>query len=46
LSVGEVAELMDIEPGHVRVLVHRAAIGLRTLLGPSFGPAPVAEESP
>jgi RNA polymerase sigma-70 factor, ECF subfamily len=46
LSVGEVAEQMGIEPGHVRVLVHRAAVGLRSLLGPSFGPATVAEQSP
>jgi RNA polymerase sigma-70 factor, ECF subfamily len=46
LSVGEVAEQMGIEPGHVRVLVHRAAVGLRGLLGPSFGPATVSEESP
>jgi RNA polymerase sigma-70 factor, ECF subfamily len=46
LSVGEVAELMNIEPGYVRVLVHRAALGLRTLLGPSFGPAPISEELP
>jgi len=46
LDVGEVAELMNIEPGHVRVLVHRAALGLRVLLGPSFGPAPISEESP
>ncbi len=29
LSVGEVAELMDIETGHVRVLGHRAAVALR-----------------
>ena len=46
LSVGEVAKLLEIEPGHVRVLVHRAAVGLRCLLGPSFGPAPISEESP
>jgi RNA polymerase sigma-70 factor (ECF subfamily) len=46
LSPGDVAELMGIEPGHVRVLVHRAAAGLRALLGPSFGPAPVSEELP
>jgi RNA polymerase sigma-70 factor (ECF subfamily) len=46
LSVDEVAALMNIEPGHVRVLVHRAAVGLRVLLGPSFGPASMKEESP
>ncbi|HEV3138113.1 MAG TPA: sigma-70 family RNA polymerase sigma factor [Pirellulales bacterium] len=46
LSPSDVAELMGIEPGHVRVLVHRAAAGLRTFLGPSFGPAPISEESP
>jgi RNA polymerase sigma factor (sigma-70 family) len=45
LSPTDVAELMGIEQGHLRVLVHRAAAGLRTLLGPSFGPAPISEDS-
>jgi len=31
LTPNEVAELMDIESGHARVLVHRAAVRLRTL---------------
>jgi RNA polymerase sigma-70 factor (ECF subfamily) len=42
----EVARVMAIEPGHARVLVHRAAAGLRRALGPSYGPASLAEESP
>jgi RNA polymerase sigma-70 factor (ECF subfamily) len=46
LSPDEVAELMDLDPGHVRVLVHRAAGGLRELLGPTFGHTPIPEESP
>jgi RNA polymerase sigma factor (sigma-70 family) len=46
LSPDDVAQTMGIEPGHVRVLVHRAAVCLRTILGPSFGPAPISEESP
>jgi len=46
LSPNEVAELMGLEPGHVRVLVHRAAASLRTALGPSFDPKPISEESP
>ncbi|HEX4145658.1 MAG TPA: RNA polymerase sigma factor [Pirellulales bacterium] len=45
LSVDEVAEQMGIESGHVRVLAHRAAVGLRTLLGRSFGPATISEDS-
>ena len=46
LGSDEVAQLLGIERGHVRVLVHRAAVALRTLLGPTFGPAPVSEELP
>ncbi len=46
LNPNEVAEQMSIDPGHVRVLVRRAAVGLRTRLGPSCGPAPISEESP
>lgn len=46
LSPHDVAESMVIEPGHVRVLVHRAAASLRTLLGPSLGHAPLSEELP
>jgi RNA polymerase sigma-70 factor, ECF subfamily len=46
LSPAEVATAMQIEPGHVRVLVHRAAAGLRELLGPSYGPRSFSEESP
>lgn len=44
LDVDEVAEQMTIEPGNVRVLVHRAAIGIRAILGPAYGPAPISEE--
>jgi RNA polymerase sigma-70 factor (ECF subfamily) len=43
-SVDEVAEQMAIAPGHVRVLVHRAAVGIRAVLGPAYGPAPLSEE--
>jgi RNA polymerase sigma-70 factor (ECF subfamily) len=46
LSPDEVAQLMGVEPGHVRVLVHRAAAGLRDLLGPSFGPPHLSERTP
>jgi RNA polymerase sigma-70 factor (ECF subfamily) len=46
LTVDEVSEQMAIEPGHVRVLVHRAAVALRDLLGPSYGPATVSGELP
>jgi RNA polymerase sigma-70 factor, ECF subfamily len=46
LSPDEIGKLMGVEPGHVRVLVHRAAAGLRSLLGASFGPAFISEESP
>ena len=46
LSPAEIAEQLQIEPGNLRVLVHRAAAGLRRLLGPSFGLAPISEESP
>ncbi|HTU25239.1 MAG TPA: RNA polymerase sigma factor [Pirellulales bacterium] len=46
LSVGEVAESMGIETGHVRVLAHRAALALRELLGPSLGPESTAEKLP
>jgi RNA polymerase sigma-70 factor (ECF subfamily) len=44
LDVDLVAEQMAIEPGHVRVLVHRAAAGLRAFLGPAYGPISAAEE--
>lgn len=36
LEVSQVAEQMSLEPGHVRVLVHRAAVALRLLLGPRY----------
>jgi RNA polymerase sigma factor (sigma-70 family) len=42
----EVAEQMEIEPGHARVLVHRATVALRAILGPAHGPEHVSEESP
>jgi RNA polymerase sigma factor (sigma-70 family) len=45
LSPNEVADALGIDPGHVRVLVHRAAASLRTILGPSFGPEPISEPS-
>ena len=45
LNPSDVAELMRIEPGHVRVLVHRAAAALRTLLGSSYGPASFSKDS-
>lgn len=44
LDVDEVAAQLAIEPGHVRVLVHRAAIAIRAILGPDYGPAPISEE--
>ena len=44
LDVEEVAAQMAIEPGHVRVLVHRAAARIRAILGPTYGPAPISEE--
>jgi RNA polymerase sigma factor (sigma-70 family) len=40
----EIAELMGVETGHARVLVHRAAIRLRTLLGPIYGSELVPDE--
>jgi RNA polymerase sigma-70 factor, ECF subfamily len=46
LSVIEIAEEMQITPAHLRVLVHRAAIGLRALLGATYGPSPISEQSP
>ena len=46
LAAGEVAEAMGIEPGHVRVLVHRAASSLRSLLQTTYGQACIGEESP
>ncbi len=46
LSPDEIAAALQIEPGHVRVLVHRAALQLRERLGPSYGPESLAEESP
>jgi RNA polymerase sigma-70 factor (ECF subfamily) len=46
LSPDEVAQSLAIAPGHARVLVHRAAVSLRTILGPSFGHEPLAEPSP
>jgi RNA polymerase sigma-70 factor, ECF subfamily len=45
LSPDEIAQLMGLESGHVRVLVHRAATGLRNVLGPSYGPQFISEES-
>jgi len=44
LDVREVAEQMSLEPGHVRVLVHRAAAALRLSLGPSYGANSRSEE--
>lgn len=44
LDVDEVAAQLAIEPGHVRVLVHRAAVAIRAILGPAYGPAPISEE--
>jgi RNA polymerase sigma factor (sigma-70 family) len=44
LEVDEVAAQLAIEPGHVRVLVHRAAVAIRAILGPTYGPAPISEE--
>ena len=35
-SPAEVAEALDVDPGHVRVLVHRAALALREQLGPTY----------
>lgn len=32
----EIAEQLNIKPSHVRVLIHRAAAGLRKELGPSY----------
>jgi RNA polymerase sigma-70 factor, ECF subfamily len=46
LGVDEIAQQMQIEPGHVRVLAHRASAGLRTLLGPTYGPAHILEDLP
>ncbi len=46
LTPAEVAESLSLDAGHVRVLVHRAAASLRTILGPSFGPEPISEPSP
>ena len=46
LSPGEVADQLHIEPGHARVLVHRAAAALRELLGPAYGPATDREKMP
>jgi RNA polymerase sigma factor (sigma-70 family) len=44
LAVLEVAEQMSLEPGHVRVLDHRAALALRSFLGPDYGTNLKAEE--
>jgi RNA polymerase sigma-70 factor (ECF subfamily) len=44
LNVDEVAAQLAIEPGHVRVLVHRAAVAIRAILGPEYGPVPLSEE--
>jgi RNA polymerase sigma factor (sigma-70 family) len=44
LDVDEVALQLAIEPGHVRVLVHRAAVAIRAILGPAYGPEPISEE--
>jgi RNA polymerase sigma-70 factor (ECF subfamily) len=46
LCPDEVAEVLKIDAGHARVLVHRAAAGLRAILGPSFGPEPISRKSP
>jgi len=44
LEVDQVAAQLAIEPGHVRVLVHRAAVAIRSILGPAYGPASISEE--
>jgi RNA polymerase sigma factor (sigma-70 family) len=44
LSTTEIAEQMGIELGHVRVLVHRAAVALRSILGGEYGPVAPEEK--
>jgi RNA polymerase sigma-70 factor, ECF subfamily len=44
LPPNEISELMEVKPEHARILVHRAAIGLRALLGPTYGPRPISGE--
>jgi len=44
-SQDEIAKHLDIRPGHVRVLVHRAIQNLRRLLSPSFSGKPRGSET-
>jgi RNA polymerase sigma-70 factor (ECF subfamily) len=37
LTTGEVARQLEVKPGHVRVLVHRAVAHLRASLTPVYG---------
>lgn len=37
LSPHEIGKQLNVDPGHVRVLVHRAATHLRQTLGPTYG---------
>jgi RNA polymerase sigma-70 factor (ECF subfamily) len=46
LSVDEIAKQMQLDAGHVRVLVHRAAAALRERLGETYGPASIRGELP
>jgi RNA polymerase sigma-70 factor (ECF subfamily) len=46
LSVAEIARQMQLAAGHVRVLVHRAAVALRERLGETYGPASIRGELP
>jgi RNA polymerase sigma factor (sigma-70 family) len=45
-SPAEVADALEVEPGHVRVLAHRAAIALRDQLGPTYGQATIRKGGP
>jgi RNA polymerase sigma-70 factor, ECF subfamily len=45
-DVDEVADELGLDAGHVRVLVHRAAVALRKLLGATYGPATIQGELP
>jgi RNA polymerase sigma-70 factor, ECF subfamily len=46
LDPDEIAHLLGIEAGHVRVLAHRAALALRSALGCTYGPAALEDELP
>lgn len=45
LSQSEVAEQLELQPGHVRVLVHRAVVRLREVLGATYSNAIKQETS-